>query len=61
MSLERCEILTDAKSGMGLQGERTQGLGQGMTAKRSPGSSDPLQLWGPYSSKALNIQIVFRA
>lgn len=56
MSLERCEILTDAKSGLGAQGEKTQGLSQGVAAKKSPESSDPLQHLGPYSSKALNIQ-----
>lgn len=47
MSLERCEILTDAKSGLGAQGEKTQGLGQGVAAKKSPESSDPLQHLGP--------------
>lgn len=34
MSLERCEILTDAKSGLGAQGEKTQGLSQGVAAKK---------------------------
>lgn len=46
MSLERCKILTDAKSGLGAQGEKTRCLSQGVAAKKSPESSDPPQHLG---------------